>query len=136
MPPFLDSNVVLYALGDDEGKRRVATALLEAQPVLSTQVLNECSHVLRRKLGWTPGRVAETLSSILVLARVVDVGLPEIRSAWALAERYGYSHFDCLIIAAALGADCPVLYTEDVQSDQVVDNRLKIVNPFLPGVAP
>jgi predicted nucleic acid-binding protein len=46
---FLDSNVVLYALGDDERKRAIALGLLARQPTISTQVINECSHVLRRK---------------------------------------------------------------------------------------
>jgi predicted nucleic acid-binding protein len=30
MPVFLDSNIVLYALGDDEAKRSVAAGLLAA----------------------------------------------------------------------------------------------------------
>jgi hypothetical protein len=50
MASFLDSNVVLYALGDDERKRAVALSLLAGQPTISTHVINECSHLQIRVL--------------------------------------------------------------------------------------
>jgi predicted nucleic acid-binding protein len=34
------------------------------------------------------------------------------------------------VVAAALRADCGVLWSEDVQDGLVVDRRLRIVNPF------
>lgn len=64
MSAFLDSNVLLYALGDEEPKRRRARDLLAAVPTISTQVVNECSHFLRRKAGWPPARVAAELSCV------------------------------------------------------------------------
>ena len=56
--------------------------------------------------------------------------MSEIRAAWALAERYGYSHFDSLIIATALATHCATLYSEDLQHRQVIDGRLTIIDPF------
>lgn len=44
MAIFLDSNVVLYALGDDQRRRGMACELLARQPTISTQVVNECCH--------------------------------------------------------------------------------------------
>jgi predicted nucleic acid-binding protein len=132
MPVFLDSNIVLYALGDDEAKRSVAVGLLSAWPTTSTQVINECSHVLRRKLKIPPVQVAEELENVIDAVKLVDVGLIEIRNAWTLAARYGFSHYDSLIVAASLSAGCSTLYTEDMQHGQVIDGRLKLVNPFLP----
>jgi predicted nucleic acid-binding protein len=131
MPAFLDSNIVLYALGDDDKKCRVAAALIEATPWVSTQVINECSHVLRRKLQWSPDKVAEHLLAILSLVKLTDVGIAEIRSAWTLAERYGFSHYDSLIIAAALQTGSDTLYTEDMQHGQVIEGRLTLINPFV-----
>ena len=58
MSVFIDSNIVLYALGDDESKRAVAVKLLADWPTISTQVINECSHVLRRKFKMSPVQVA------------------------------------------------------------------------------
>ena len=39
---------------------------------------------------------------------------------------------DSLIIAAALAADCNILYTEDMQHGQVINGKLTLLNPFLP----
>ena len=133
MAVFLDSNIVLYALGDDEAKCAVATGLLAAWPTISTQVINECSHVLRRKLRISPTQTAEELENVIDLVQLVDVGVHEIRAAWMLATRYGFSHYDSLIIAAALSAGCATLYTEDMQHGQVIDERLTLINPFLSG---
>jgi predicted nucleic acid-binding protein len=81
MSVFLDSNVVLYALGGDESKREIARGLLASQPYLFTQVVNECSHVLRRKQRLAPDEIARHMESILELARLVEVGMAEIRRA-------------------------------------------------------
>ena len=131
MAIFLDSNILLYALGDDEPKRTRARELLATVPMISTQVINECSHVLRRKAGWTPTQIAAEFAIILSITRLVDVRMAHIRSAWILAERYGYSHFDSLIIATALDAGCETLYTEDMQDGQVINSKLTLLNPFV-----
>ena len=131
MSVFLDSNIVLYALGDDDKKSCVAADLIEASPWISTQVVNECSHVLRRKLQWSPGKIDEHLSAILRLVQLADVCISEIRSAWALAERYGFGHYDSLILAAALQTGSATLYTEDMKHGQVIEGRLTLINPFV-----
>ncbi len=127
---FLDSNIFLYALGDEEPKRQHARDLLAATPTISTQALNECSHVLRRKADWPPARVAEELSLVIDLSHLVDVGLAEIRRAWSLSERYGFGHFDSLILSSALSAGCATLHTENLQHAQAIDGTLTVVNPF------
>jgi predicted nucleic acid-binding protein len=99
-------------------------------------VVNECSHVLRRKAGWRPSQIAAELTLLIGVARLVDVRMSEVRAAWAIAECYGFSHFDSLIVATALAADCTTLYTEDLQHGQVIDGRLTLVNPFLAAGAP
>jgi predicted nucleic acid-binding protein len=134
MAVFLDSNIVLYAFGDDAGKGATARQLLGAaapSPLISTQVLNECSHVMRRKLKWPADRVAAELEVLLQLVEVAPVSVTHIRAAWILAARYGYSHYDSLIVATALAAGCDTLYTEDMQAGQLIDQRLRLVNPFL-----
>jgi predicted nucleic acid-binding protein len=127
---FLDSNIVLYALGEETEKRKIARDLLISYPYISTQVINECSHVLRRKQHCSPKQTAEHLSAIITLVNVVDVSLAETRTAWALAERYGYSHFDSLILATALMIGCDTLYTEDMQDGQIINQQLTLNNPF------
>ena len=52
-------------------------------------------------------------------------------SALQMASRYRFSLYDALIAAAALGADCSTLYSEDFQDGQVIEGRLTVRNPFL-----
>jgi predicted nucleic acid-binding protein len=125
MASFLDSNIVLYAYGDHASKSRIANRLLAEYPCISTQVINECSHVMRRKLHWTPDKIAEEMEVLLVF------DIRHIRLAWQIAARYGFSHFDSLIIATALEAHCEQLFSEDLQHGQIIEDRLRIVNPFL-----
>jgi predicted nucleic acid-binding protein len=46
-----------------------------------------------------------------------------------IGERYGFSIYDGLIVAAALRAKCVILYTEDLQHGQAIE-KLQIRNPF------
>lgn len=135
MGDFLDSNIVLYAYGKDDKKRVVASRLLREYPSLSTQVINECSHVMRRKLEWKPERIAEELEILLLVVRLQPFDIRHIRLAWKIAARYGYSHYDSLIIATALESRCETLLSEDMQHGQLIENRLRIVNPFLESEA-
>ena len=49
--------------------------------------------------------------------------------ALQIAERYGYSIFDSLIIAAALHSGARTLYSEDMRDGQTIEG-LTIRNPF------
>jgi len=54
-----------------------------------------------------------------------------IQRACQVAQRYGFSFYDSLIVAAALEADCVVLYSEDLQHEQVIEQTLTVKNPFI-----
>jgi len=51
-------------------------------------------------------------------------------AALDIAEQYGYSFYDSMILAAALHAGCRRVYTEDLQAGQKIKDQLLIVNPF------
>ena len=50
-------------------------------------------------------------------------------SALDIAKRYDFSFFDSLIVAAALESKCTILYSEDMQHNQHIENLI-IKNPF------
>lgn len=54
-----------------------------------------------------------------------------ILRAIGVAQRYGFSWFDSLIVAAALECGCQTLYSEDLQHGQLLDTTLRVVNPFV-----
>ena len=47
-----------------------------------------------------------------------------------LAERYGLSTCDVMIAASALQAGCDTLWSEDIQHRMVLNEGLRLVNPF------
>jgi predicted nucleic acid-binding protein len=48
-----------------------------------------------------------------------------------IKEKYSYSWWDSLVLASALENSCKIIYTEDMQNGQIIENTLKIVNPFV-----
>jgi predicted nucleic acid-binding protein len=48
----------------------------------------------------------------------------------ALAARHGFSVYDAMIVAAALIAGCETLLSEDMADGMLVEDQLRIVNPF------
>jgi predicted nucleic acid-binding protein len=66
---------------------------------------------------------------------VLSLDESTVDQAARLAIRYQLSHWDALIVAAALLADCDTLYSEDLQDGQVFDERLTVINPFKEAVA-
>lgn len=129
--PFLDSNVVLYALAEADVRRPAARAILAQEFVVSAQTLNECASVASRKFHLPWDDIAEFLGGLADNAQrfvLLDAALNA--SAIGLAERYKLAFYDALIIAAALHADCDTLYSEDMQDGLVIERRLTIRNPF------
>ena len=128
---FVDTNVVVYALGLDTAHRDKAKGLLAAGVVVSAQVINETVSVLAGKQRFTLTEAYEVAASLLDLCEVVPVDSKTIREAIRLSGRYALSHWDALIVAAALLAGCDVLYSEDMQNGQVFEGKLKVDNPFI-----
>jgi predicted nucleic acid-binding protein len=48
----------------------------------------------------------------------------------ALATRYSLSLYDAMIAASALGAGCSTLWSEDMQDGLLIEQRLRVRNPF------
>lgn len=130
---FVDSNVVLYLLASDASRADRAEQLLAAQPCCSVQVLNEVANVARRKLAMDWAEVRELLATVKALCDVRPLTLQSHERGVVLAGRYGFSVYDAMIVASALEAGCETLWTEDMHNGLLVENQLRIRNPFLVG---
>jgi len=129
--PFFDTNVVLYAFHQGNARRQRAETLLAAGGALSVQVLNEFVNVARRKLNKSWEEVRRAVGILRIFCPdPAPVTIETHDRAVQIAERYGYSIFDSLIVAAALERECNILYSEDLRADQVIQGRLRIENPF------
>ena len=128
---FLDTNVPIYAVSENDSRGPKAEALLAAGGVVSVQVLNEFVSVARRKMNMPWNEVRGALDAIRVLCpSPIPISISTHELAMALAEKYSFGIYDALIAAAALEARCTTLYSEDFQDGQIVEKRLTVRNPF------
>ncbi len=128
---FFDTSVLLYLLSKDSNKADRVEQLLAKRGTISVQVLNEFAAVAMRKLKMPLSEVREILGTIRAVCNVEPITVTTHDRGLAINERYGFSLYDSMLIAAALIADAKVLYSEDLQHGQVIDGQLRIVNPFL-----
>ena len=137
---FLDTNLFVYQLeaGDDH-KATVADDLIRrgiasGTACISFQVVQECLNTIHGKaelpLGLEDTR--RYLDAVLKPLWLVMPTTTLYQHALDLQARYRYGFYDSMIIAAALGAGCTRLYSEDMQHGQQIE-RLVIENPFLEG---
>jgi predicted nucleic acid-binding protein len=127
---FFDTNALLYLASGDPAKAERAEELIGAGGTISVQVLNEITNVGRRKMGMSWTETHAFLSAMRGLLTVQPLTIEIHETGLALAERYGLSTWDAMIAASALHADCDTLWSEDMQDGIVLDDRLRIVNPF------
>ncbi|MFM9886761.1 MAG: PIN domain-containing protein [Burkholderiales bacterium] len=127
---FFDTNVLLYLLAADPVKADRVEQLLAGRGTVSVQVLNEFAAVALRKTKLRIGEVREILDTIRAVCNVEPVTLATYDRGLAIHERYRFSLYDSILVAAALIAGVKVLYSEDLQHGQVIDGQLRVFNPF------
>jgi predicted nucleic acid-binding protein len=135
----IDTNILVYAYDDQQlAKRATAIAQIDrltSEPqdsVLLWQVACEFIAVLRRWQG--QGRVPKPdvdayCQEVLWYFPLVCPAARVLPHALKLSSKYSLSHWDSLLVAAALEAGVDTLYTEDLQAGTIYES-LTIVNPF------
>jgi predicted nucleic acid-binding protein len=128
--PFFDTNILVYAVTEDDPRSTIAKNLVANGGIVSIQVLNEFVNVARRKLRRDWMQIEGALGTLRALleppiALTVDVH----KSAIVLARDHGFAFYDALIVAAARRADCDVLLSENMDDGRRVAG-LTIRNPF------
>jgi predicted nucleic acid-binding protein len=132
---FIDTNIFVYSILQDDktGKNTKSKQLLENthnKIIISTQVINEYYNTLLKY------KIEESLIQSYILGILDEVVLSMIQietiyRSWEIRKKYKYSYYDCLIIASALDNHCKILYSEDMQNGQLIEDKLEIKNPFL-----
>ena len=129
---FIDTNVLAYLYSTEEPEKKdiCIDALGKHTRIISTQTLNELSNFLFKKQGLTSAQVRVYIQNVEQFAEVLHIDIAIIESAITLKGRYGYSYYDSLMIASALDSDCDILISEDMSDGQLIEERLRIINPF------
>ncbi len=135
---FLDTNIFVYTFDDRAPEKRskarflVETALRNQTGITSFQVIQEFLNVATGKFEKPLSRGDCSLYLDRVLSPLCDIHSSPMlyESALDVQERWKFSFFDSLIVAAALSGSCGILYSEDLQHGQKI-RELTIENPFL-----
>lgn len=137
---FIDTNIFVYAFLDTDDsihhtKHLKAVDFLKQfstdnQVIISTQVLSEYySALLKNKIK--DEDIQESAKQLVNSIRVVPLSKHTVIESYSIKNKYRYSYWDSLIVTSALQNNCSVLYSEDMQHHQKIENQLNIINPFL-----
>jgi len=127
---FFDTNVLLFLLSAEATKADRAEQLLAGRGVISVQVLNEFAAVAAGKFAMEIAEIRAVLVAIRAACDVKPLDVETHDLGLEIAERYRYSIYDSMLLAAATRAGCSTFYSEDLRHGQAID-RLRIVNPFI-----
>ena len=128
---FLDTNVLLYVYSDEEDKKQVSKKIFQEQRCLTCmQALNEFCNVCLKKWHFDRKGIEEAIDQIAAGCAILPVSLKTMLGALVLHERYGYSYYDCVMLASALENGCTTIYSEDMSAGQIIEGRLLILNPY------
>ncbi len=131
---YFDTNIWVYSALKNENeleKREKALDLIQCDAELfaSTQVLNEFYNVLL-KYKIEDKLIVIYIKEIIENTTVSSQNIETLKKAWEIKQKYFFSLWDSLIVASALENNCSILYTEDMHHNQLIENTLKIINPF------
>ncbi|GLK55630.1 putative nucleic acid-binding protein [Methylopila capsulata] len=126
---FVDTNVLVYLLGQDSRKAEIAKARLAEGATVSVQVLNEFANVARRKMALSWDELDDVLSVLRSVCEIVPITVETHERGVALARRHQLSVYDAMIVAAARLAGCANLWSEDMQDGATLDG-VTILDPF------
>jgi predicted nucleic acid-binding protein len=130
---FVDSNIILYSYSKTElDKNKIANALIFSfdEILVSTQVINEVTNILFKKFQLDSVDIENVLLEIDNNFKIVNFSLTTQIKAIKIKKKYKLQYYDSLILATALENNCTVLYSEDMQHRQIIEDQLKIINPF------
>jgi predicted nucleic acid-binding protein len=134
---FLDTNVFVYSFDQTAPvKAKLAAALIRKaiatqKGVVSYQVVQEFLNVAIRRfvLPMTVAEAEQYLSTIFRPLLAIHSSHSLYAEALRIAGRHKLSWYDSLIVAAAIEAECGILYSEDIQDGQWF-GTVVVKNPF------
>ncbi len=127
----IDTNILLYAIDDFyPDKQNVSLKILLEEPSICTQNISEFINVCLRKWKVPKQKVATLLTTFLTQCNYVPVSETALLNATLIMSRYDFQFFDAIVIASAIDSGCTILYSEDLSSGQLIEDRLTVINPF------
>ena len=134
---FLDTNILVYSFDarfaekQQRAQALIAEALQNKSGTISWQVVQEFINVARHRFAKPISIERMTLyfDEVLMPLYSVQSQASLYRKALSIQLETQYRYYDCLIVSAALAANCKILYSEDLQNGREIDGLI-IRNPF------
>ncbi|MBF0228780.1 MAG: PIN domain-containing protein [Desulfamplus sp.] len=132
---FIDTNILVYAfLENDKAKhnrsKQLFSEIIGKEVFISIQVISEIYSALSKN-GIVHEAISEYIYELEKDINVCPINFSIITKCLFLKKRYGYSYWDSLILASSLESGCEIIYSEDMQHGQVIEKKIKIINPYL-----
>ena len=131
---FIDTNIIIYCYSNSEMEKRIiCQKLFETYSELniSKQVINEMTNILFKKFKLSSFDIKNTIEQISNIVFTCDFNFDTQIKAIELKDKYNLQYYDALIIATALENHCNIIFSEDMQHNQIIENKLTIINPFI-----
>ena len=131
---FIDTNILVYAFLENDTVRHDATVKLMSEIIgsevfVSIQVMSELYAALSKN-GVGHEAIAEYLSELDEKMNIQPICFDTIKKCLSMKKRYSYSYWDSLILASCIENGCTIVYSEDMQHGQIIEQTLMIMNPF------
>lgn len=129
---LVDTNVLIYAYSSTElNKKQASLEILSSNNImLNTQVINEFIWIMTKKFSVDLKVLTMIIKNLFDSYRIEIIEKETIIKAMSISSRYGYTHWDSLILANALLNNCRIVYTEDMQHKQIIEGKVQIINPY------
>ena len=130
---FLDTNIIIYLYSEDETQKRCIAYnyINNFNCVTSIQAMNEASNVWLKKYRLSKIEINKYLDEIeAVCDEIMLINRKTLSQALDVFDRYHFSYYDSLMLSSALESNCDIILTEDMKDGQIINDTLKIMNPF------
>ena len=130
---FPDTNIWVYAFMSDQDmtKHLIAKEIVERSDVIvSQQIVAELCNAILRKSKTSEHRIREMITEFESIYHPLVLKTEHFLGASRLRERYNFSHWDSLLIVAALELGASIFYSEDMHDGLIIEGTLTIRNPF------
>ena len=131
---FLDTNIIIYCYSNSEIEKQIISRKLfenYSELNISKQVINEITNILFKKFKLSSFDIKNTIEQISNIVFTCDFDFNTQIKAIEIKDKYNLQYYDALIIATALENNCNIIFSEDMQHNQVIENKLTIINPFI-----
>jgi len=134
---FIDTNIFVYSFDAKSARKReiardlIAVAMEKGTGVISSQVAQEFLNAANRKFA-VPLKLEDAKRYLdIVLDPLCEIfsSTDLCHQALEIAVEWRLAFYEALIVAAALQAECTLLYSEDMQDGQKI-RGVTIRNPF------